>query len=287
MHYILTLFILGSPIITDAQTGFTGLQTSRGARPAAMGDIGTAMVSPEISNPAAIPIGSGRDYIFSHTSWIQDIEQENIHLIYKRPSQSWGFHAHTWRSDELEYRTSASKDPLGAFGLYEFTLGISHVRKIQNKIRAGTRISFLRQGIYDSDATGWTMDIGILHFFRPKQHWGISLLNFGQITPLDRVSTRLPTQLQLGLFNQHGQKFQTIFELHKTDESETSLHFGTAYRLNKKITLRCGYQNLANRMLSLGASLMLNSWHLDYSHQPFRDNLGQVHRINLRMGTGQ
>ncbi|MEE3232554.1 MAG: PorV/PorQ family protein [Candidatus Latescibacterota bacterium] len=287
MYCIFALFILGLPIFINAQTGFTGLQMSRGARPAAMADIGTAMISPETSNPAAIPIGSGRDYIFSHTSWIQEIEQENIHLIYKRPSQSWGFHAHSWRSEDLDYRIGPSEDPLGTFGLYEFTFGLSHVRTIQNKVRGGTRVSFLRQGIYDSNAKGWTLDLGILQFLRPNLHWGISLLNFGRVTHLDRVSTPLPTQLQIGLFNQQSANFQTILELHKMDGSATTLHWGSAYRLNKKITLRCGYQNLKNRMLSLGTSLMINSWYFDYSYQPFGDNLGQVHRVNLRLTRSQ
>ena len=40
-------------------------------------------------------------------------------------------------------------------------------------------------------------------------------------------------------------------------------------------------------MLSLGASIMLNNWHFDYSHQPFGENLGQIHRISLRMRSGQ
>ena len=287
MYTTLTFFILSLPTIINAQAGFSGLQISRGARPAAMADIGTAMISPESSNPAAIPIGNGRDYIFSHTSWVQNTEQENIDIILRKHSQSWGIHVLNWRSEDLEYRVGPSHNPLGSFGLYELALGLSHIRTIENNIRAGTRISLLRQGIYDHDATGWAIDFGILHFVRPKHHWAISLLNFGQITPLNRVSTQLPTQIQIGLFSSFSQNIQTVFELHKMDNSEASLHVGSAYQINKKITLRCGYQTLENRMLSLGASIMLNNWHFDYSHQPFGENLGQIHRISLRMRSGQ
>ena len=161
MYTTLTFFILSLPTIINAQAGFSGLQISRGARPAAMADIGTAMISPESSNPAAIPIGNGRDYIFSHTSWVQNTEQENIDIILRKHSQSWGIHVLNWRSGDLEYRVGPSHNPLGSFGLYELAFGLSHVRTIENNIRAGTRISLLRQGIYDHDATGWAIDFGI------------------------------------------------------------------------------------------------------------------------------
>ena len=283
MYCIFALFLIGSPIILSAQTGFGGLQMSRGARTAAMADIGTALISSETKNPAALPIGNGKSYTFSHTSWIQGIQQENLHLIYKRPSQSWGFHARNWRSEDLDYRVGPSEEPLGTFGIYEFTFGLSHVRNIYNNIRAGTRISFLRQGIYDSDAIGWTMDIGIIQPLKSDIHWGVSLLNLGRVSPLDKVSTPLPTELQIGLSVQRDKNIQMVVELHKIDGNNITLHYGSAYQFNEPITLRFGYQNLKNKMLSLGASLMINKWNFDYSYQPFGENLGHVHRINLRL----
>ena len=283
MYWILTLFLISYPINLSAQTGFSGLQMSRGARTGAMADIGTALISSETSNPAAIPMGNGKSYTFSHTSWIQGTQQENLHFIFKRPSQSWGFHARNWHSEDLDYRIGPSEDPLGTFGIYEFTFGLSHVRNIHNNIRAGTRISVLRQGIHDSDAVGWTMDLGIIQPLKSNIHWGISLLNFGQVSPLDKVSTPLPTELQIGLSFQPDQNIQMVMELHKMEENSTTLHWGSAYKFSEQITLRCGYQNIKNQMLSFGASLKKNKWTFDYSYQPFERNLGHVHRISLRL----
>ena len=133
---------------------------------------------------------------------------------------------------------------------------------------------------------GWGLDFGVLHSLKHNLHAGIAILHLGSMSRLNKTRTPLPRELQVGLSYQINQRSETVIELHKIRDSQITAHFGNAIKINEKIILRAGYQTHKNRTWSTGISIKVNRWYVDYAYIPLREDLGQAHRVNLRLLTG-
>ena len=139
-HIVAGLISLGALVPASAEPGFAVLQLDAGARAAALGQATTALIDPATasSNPAALV--SGQSAALSHTEWIGDVRHEHA-------SSTWGsveggryavemLLSHT---GDLERRTGPTAQPLGQFGIYEWTAGVAWSRPVLWLISSAAR----------------------------------------------------------------------------------------------------------------------------------------------------
>ncbi len=269
------------PTLLQAQSGLPSLRLSNGARPAAMADLSAALTGPTAANPAALEAIGTRSYSFAHNAWIQDVNQEHINLVFAREKSTWALRSQIWQADGLERRTGPSSEPLGTFGVYDFSTGLVYARQLQSGLRLGSQLKFIRQSISRAAASGWAIDLGLLHALHANLQLGVALLNAGRMNELDQVSTPLPTEGRAGLVYNGFPGLLIGVEAQKARASDLSLHLGGQYRASEHLALRLGYQTTENRRFSAGFGLNVGTWTLDYAYIPFRSGLGEAHRLSL------
>lgn len=273
-----TMLLMVLPAIADP--GFPVLQLGAGARAAALGQATTALVDSEAAaaNPAALL--AGRSTALSHTEWIGDVRHE-------RASTSWGETGSSAYSVDvllshtggLERRVGPTIEPLGEFGVYEWTAGLSWARPLNEKLRAGIGAKYARQSIDTESASGAAVDLG-LHYCDGPWWIGAAARNLGRMSKLDRQATDLPLQLRLGAASVRGPLLLSS-DVHWTRDVDTSLHVGAEFQVRPRLVLRTGYQSTDTRNASLGLGIFAGSWQVDYAYVPFGDDLGRAHRVSL------
>jgi hypothetical protein len=286
MHLLFAVLLL-LPALLQAQSGLPSLRLSHSARPAAMADLSAALTGPAAANPAALEAVGQRSYSLAHNAWIQDVKQEHIHLVFARAKSTWALRAQIWQADGLERRTGPSSEPLGTFGVYDLSTGLAYARQLQSGLRLGLQLKLIRQSISRAAASGWAIDLGLLHSLNADLHLGAALLNVGSMNELNQVSTPLPTEGRAGLVYSGFRRLLVGAEAQKARASELSLHLGGQYRASEHLALRLGYQTTENRSFSAGFGLNSNAWTLDYAYIPFSSGLGEAHRLSLVLSPGK
>lgn len=263
-----------------AAPGLAFLRLGEGARDAALGEASVALVSytADAANPAALAMRQ-RAVTFSHTAWIEQIQHEYVSALFSRGDDVLAISARLSHSDGLERRTSATSEPLGEFGIYEWTAGAAWSRALTAHLRAGAGLRFVRQSIFDEAASGAHADAGLL-YTAAGWNLGLSLRNAGIMNDLDRSATELPLQLRLGAAGQRGPLLMAAAS-HWTD-GEIDLHAGLEWMAHERLLLRAGYDGGDTRGLSYGAGILVSPWRLDYAYLPFSEGLGPAHRVSLR-----
>lgn len=280
MRRLLLVICLG--VVTTshaADPGFAFLRLAAGARAAAMGDATTALTGAEsaAANPAALP--DGRAGTLSHTEWIGDIRHEHGATSWPALGGALAADVRVSHTGDLERRVGPSTDPVGSFGVYEWTAGLTYRRSLQPGLQAGLSTRFARQSIDADAASGAAFDVGLLYGDGPW--WvGAAVRNLGSLSDLGQQPTDLPLQVRVGGALLRGAALLSG-DVHWTRDVETSLHVGAEFRVRRHLLLRAGVQTADTRDVSLGLGVPVGPWRVDYAYVPFSDGLGQAHRVSL------
>ena len=192
---LLLVALLTLPTVLAA-AGLPALRQGGGARAAALASAGTALFAAQALNPAARQ-SRGRSVAFNHQASIQHIRQNHLHLTQARGRGTWGLAAQLWQADDLERRTGPSAEPLGHFGVYEGTVGLSYARQME-RTRLGLQLKFIRQSIFTQNASGLAADLGLMCNVSASLRLGATVRNLGRMNHLDQQETDLPLEARLG-----------------------------------------------------------------------------------------
>jgi hypothetical protein len=212
--------------------------------------------------------------------------------------------------------------PLGTGERYtvgDVALGFGYGRRITRRFAAGARVNWVHQRIWHTTLNAATLDIGTVYRFRENGLTiGSSLSNFGtrgrftgrdlaiqydansdiygdnSTLPAEQFTNRYPMPLLFRVGVSYPFRFKNDTELlllvdalHPNDNTE-SVDVGVECNLQRRLSLRAGWQNLFQEHsevgLTLGAGLKggvaERSFHVDYgwgSHI----HLGDTHRMTL------
>jgi hypothetical protein len=278
---LLTAFFSTLPLAADT-TGLPFLRLGSNARVSALGEAGTALLDGQAfaTNPAALSLSSARVFGVTHSEWIQQIRHEYVNAAWKRPAGAIGLAVLVSHVDELERRVQPSVNPLGTFGVSEWAAGITANRELTSQLRAGATARFVRQSVFTETAAGGAVDIGLLYTASPAWMLGAALNNLGTLSSLDREGTDLPLQLKIGNVVTRSDWLVST-DAQWARGSGGSLHLGMEWAPHPGFALRTGYQTSDTRRFSFGTGVAADGWHLDYTFVPFRDDLGDAHRLSL------
>jgi len=269
------------PAAADS-TGLPFLRLGSNARTSALGEAGTALQDDQAfsTNPAALTLSAARVFGITHSEWIQQIRHEYVNAAWKRPHSVIGVAVLVSHVDELERRVQPSVEPLGTFGVSEWAAQLTANRELTPRLRGGTTLRFLRQSIFTDNAAGAAVDVGVLYQAAPSWLLGAAMSNLGTLSKLDREGTDLPLQIKVGNVVTHS-AWLLAADAQWARGSGESIHLGLEWLPNPGFALRTGYQTSDTRRLSFGTGVSSGSWYLDYTFIPFRDDLGEAHRLSL------
>ena len=268
------------PAGAAADSGLGFLRQGAGARSAALGGAATALSDPSAAslNPAAL--AEGRSTVLSHTEWIGGMRHEQAAALWTGPAGGVAaLDARLAHAGGLERRTGPTRDPLGDFGIYEWTAGAAWSRPWGERLRTGIGAKVVRQSIDVEAASGAAADLGLL-YGTGRWRLGAALRNLGRMSALDREATELPLQARAGASLARG-PLTASADAAATRGAGASLHLGAEWRVSPRLALRAGYGTAAPRRPAFGAGVSVRPWQLDYAYLPFADGLGPAHRVSL------
>lgn len=267
-----------------AESGLTFLRLSSGARTAALADAATGVADGEALsyNPAALTpqprLGVTR------TQWLEGVRHDYLTGVCRRNANAFALAVQVSRADGLEHRVGPSVEPLGEFGVYEWTAGLGWARALGPRMRLGAALKAVRQSIYTEAAQGVAADIGVLFRLSPRLSAGAALRNVGRMNDLDREATELPLQLRAGVAGRPDDAVLVTVDGQWARGGTGSLHLGAEWTAADRLALRAGYQTGDTRDLSVGLGVAGQNWSFDYAFLPFGDGLGDAHLLSLSLG---
>ncbi len=290
MPLVLIVTLLFSTLDSGAgQTMFSHLRLPLGARAEGMGEAYTAIVDDATAgwwNAAALPRLETTQFVFNHCSHFQGINLDYLGLASGLGNNGIALGVLTFSSGELEYRESASEEPLGTFSMLAFHPVISYGRRIDPELSFGLTLVGLYQKIYTDESTGLAFNGGILYC--PNLLKGLRIAgvfqNFGPKIGLKKTTYPLPFRAKLGLgYHLDLQEFGVIAasDYVRPVYGDHKVNTGLELSYRSLICLRGGYKwGYDTQRFSLGLGVTCTGIAIDYAYTPYRE-LGSSHKISL------
>jgi hypothetical protein len=237
-------------------------------------------------NPANLASHKSYGVMFSHTEWFQDTRTELLSLAAPLKLGTIAFSIANTSVDGIEVR-EVPGPALGTFNYQSASFQILYAVEISQSICIGIAPKYLYEKIYVDEATGYSIDAGIL--YQPSLNGiilGCSLTGLGSLGAFHFEQTDLPSQIRLGgTYSFLIQEFSFRTALAFSSELGTSLHhlhLGGEATYDNTMTLRFGYATGYDiRGFSAGIGIRYNIAVVDYAYIPFSLQTGNAHIISI------
>ncbi len=300
------------------------LKIGAGARAVALGGNYVALANDATAlywNPAGVA-GLGKFSISgTHTEWFAGISHDFFALVAPLGnSQALGLELTYLNSGEIEQTTLEEQNGNGIFyKATDLALGLTYARKLTDRFAVALKGKFIRQNIYNEEASSFAVDFGTLYDTGFKGlSIGMNMANFGsgmemagsdlsvvQTDPLTgaQVETALKTEswplpivFRVGvamdilgreegfILNRDNRLTLAVDGNHPNDNKET-LGAGLEYMWNDFLALRAGYKgnhDTENFSFGGGLNFTLAGWGIaiDYAYAAMGD-LDEVQRFTV------
>lgn len=276
---------------TGGNTGLAFLKFGIGGHASAMGEAFTAVVNDAYAtvwNPASLTNLDKAQAVFTHTEWLQDVQNEFFAFAFPAFGGGVGFSLFTNSVDGIERRTTASEQPLGSVGANDVALGISYGKQFSGNIQAGVTVKYLYEKIFLASSSGFALDLGLNYQEEGSPlRLAVVLQNIGSVNELDRETIDLPTTIRGGVRYAFAlQDFESSLVVAvdgvKTIDTDFHTNFGAEFIFKQKIALRAGYQTgFDQKSFGGGLGLTFRRYQLDYGYTPFDSSFGDTHRFSF------
>ncbi len=251
-------------------TAASFLEIGVGSRATAMGGAFVAVANDASSifwNPAGLARLPHGEALFVHAEWLADISFDNISgFVPLGNNMALGAFVTTVSMGEMSVRTVDQPEGTGEFfNAGDMAFGVSFASMLTDKLSIGATTKYVRQYIWNSDASAIAADVGLL-FDTPfdKLRLGMSISNWGADMQMTGRDTRIYYDLDP---NNPGNNERIQANL-KTDSWSLPLTFraglsypmdiGTNYRL--LMAVDAIHPNNNYEYVNLGAELNARDW---------------------------
>jgi hypothetical protein len=183
---------------------------------------------------------------------------------------------------EIDGNNIVGDAPVKVFSLFDdveenVTLGYS--RELTDSLRLGANMRYLRQSLFDAQANGFGMDLGLLYEYSNRLAFGLSLRDIGEKmvwtgSSRARDSVSMTSSVGVAFRPSPGLKFD--LDLAKTGDANGVVRAGAEKWFAEKYGLRLGAND---GELTAGASLKMSEWEFDYAFAA--GELGDIQRVSL------
>ncbi|PIQ62298.1 MAG: hypothetical protein COV99_06820 [Bacteroidetes bacterium CG12_big_fil_rev_8_21_14_0_65_60_17] len=261
-----------------ATTAAPFLNIATDARAAAMGSAQAALEGgPNVVhwNPATLArIDGERAVGFVRSDWFIDSEFYYVSTGFKTPVAHLGINIMVLDYGEMEVTTISNPEGTGeTFTPQDISIGVTAARNVTDRFSAGATVKYVRQKIWNEQATGAGLDLGVYYNTGYRNlRIGMSMTNFGSDMQLSGKDLRraididpniegnnprlaasletdewpMPLGFRVGVaFDALASETQrvtvAIDAVHPNDNSE-STNFGVEYAFREFFFLRGGYR---------------------------------------------
>ncbi len=297
---VLIITVLGAmagralPQAGDAgSSGLAFLKLGVGARAAAVGEAYTALTRDATAtfwNPAGLASLHRPQVSFTHTEWLQGINNEYFAFAFPGFGGTVGLSIYSNNVGDIERRVGPSAEPLGQVSANDLALGVSYGLDLSSNLAAGVSVKYLYERIFVESVSGYAFDLGLsLTPFEVPLTIAAVVQNLGSMGTLLNESVELPRTIRLGgayevsLGSKTG-VLTVSADLVKVRETDLRTNLGAELALRRYLALRLGYQSgFDDKALGGGFGLNFDRYFFDYGFTPFDSNFGDTHRLSFRL----
>ncbi len=273
-------------------SGFVFLKLGNGARAAGMGEAFCAVADDATGmyyNPAGLAGMKDVELNVTHSEWLMDIRFEQFNLTNEIFGGALGLNFTGLYYGEMErYGNQPNPAPDGTFSPYDLAASIGYGTDILPDLSAGISAKLIYEKIDFESATGWAVDLGVLHRSRIEGlTLAASILNLGPKASFIEEKFYPPFQARLGASYRMNEKWldgKVIFSsdfLFSNDTDEKVL-LGMEYGYNRMLSVRFGYKGgYYSQGYTMGVGVVYERLRFDYAFMPIDYDLGNSHRVSI------
>ncbi|MCK5534047.1 PorV/PorQ family protein [bacterium] len=240
-------------------------------------------------NPAGLNYVDNIHVYAMHTVWLEEMNYD--YVAFARPFLGGVI------GTSLNYLSMSGIDKMneygekeGTFSPYDVAINVAYAREF-GKVKSGINLKFIKQEIGDESATGYAVDLGLMHkFLEDKMQLGLAVQNLGPEITFIEESAPLPMTIRLGVGYKLNEKIILSLDTVAPVDEDISFRVGSEYSFkgieNFPIACRVGYKTNTTEDLdafsgfSGGMGFILHGLEVNYAWVPYGD-LGDTHRISL------
>ncbi len=302
------------PLLGGQRAGISSLQFLKigtGARAVGMAESFIAVADDASAlhyNPAGMVQCDGHELMFSHTSWVVDLQHEYVAGIYRlSPEDAVGVSFTALHTEDMEVRTETQ--PLGTgryFSYGDIAIGVSYARQLTEQFAFGATVRYVEETIDVLKTRAFMIDLGTYYWTGlGSTRFSVAVSNFGNnVSPEGTVDMPRgedissfqefspPTLFRIGFafepIEDDVNRLTASAQLNHPNDNSENLALGMEYAWNELFFVRAGYKlNVDEEGLTAGAGINapigFGRGGVDYAYADF-GRLGGVHRITVRLG---
>jgi hypothetical protein len=274
-------------------TGLSYLKVGAGARSVALGNAVVSHVDDASAmgwNPGALPLLCGSNAELMHQESLDGVRHEYValsHALGAWQGAGVSFQG-VWTNPLKKYDLNGQYE--GEFGYSDIGLSIGYGLSPIERVGVGAAIEYLREAIDTFTATGVAWNFGVqAREILPRTDAGFAVLHLGSDMKFEKQAFRLPLTMQGGLshlvpLSSLGGTVRLAVEVRKVRDEGISGLVGTEYEYQHAARVQIGYRSgQDSESRSFGMGVGKGRIRGQYSFVPFKNNLGDQHRIAVQM----
>jgi hypothetical protein len=306
------------PVLGGQRAGISTAQFLKigvGGRASAMGDAFVAVANDASAlywNPAGLAQFTDNQVIFSHNSWVVDINHDFLGAVYHLDDMNtFGLSFTSLSMQDMKVTTEFAPHGTGEyFSFGDIAIGISYARKMTEQFSFGGTVRYIEETLDKLKMRGVMVDLGTYYWTGlGSTRFAVAVSNFGnQLAPDGEVvlvgkrtksdwqAFSPPTMFRIGIalepYETEIHRLTTSIQLNHPNDNSENVSFGTEYTYKiadfSSFFVRGGYKfNVDEQDFSFGAGVQLPisiaRFTLDYAYANF-SRLGSAHRFSIILG---
>lgn len=287
------------------------LKIGVGGRATAMGDAFVAVANDVSSlywNPAGLVLSEKDEIIFSHNTWIVDINHEFLGGSYHLSSNDVvGIALSSLHMEDMAVTTEVNPFGTGEFFSFgDFSIAATYSRRMTEQFSFGATVRYFEETLDKLKMRGVLVDLGTFYWTGlGSTRFAVTISNFGnELSPDGKVilfggrendswqSFSPPTMFRIGFafepYETIEHRVTTSIQLNHPNDNSENVSTGFEYAWNSMFFVRGGYKfNVEEQDLTFGAGVNMDldfaEFTLDYSYVNF-EKLGSAHRFSIILG---
>ena len=241
------------------------------------------------SNPSLIAFQTERSAQFTHTEWIDDINQEYAAVSSPFSLGNLGLSVQLFDSGDIELRGNVpSSDPLGTYSIKNVALGLTYARAITDYFAAGLTYKKLFEKISDETAGGYAFDAGLVCKTPISgMSLAVSARNYGRMEKLKNDRTELPSDVMLGgiysgVMPRLEKSYSVLADVVIPKYGDTGVRVGFEIDPLEYMSFMLGYRSDSDiEDISLGVGVAFEKYAANVSYTPMDEGFSSALRLTL------
>ncbi len=276
-------------------------------------------------NPAGLDPSGTSEAMFSYMSYIADINISYFAAGANLGSLgSFGFSFKAIDFGNIDVTTNDEPDGTGStYSPDYYVVGLTYSKIITDRVSAGANLKLIHEGIMNTSANGFALDIGVQYRFNPNFTLGVAVMNIGANMKYSGSDLQVKTVIPGANPNTKGGLYEPVTEefeipsyfmlslaykydinaennvlvggtFRSNNSYEDQMLFGLEYAFNNMFFIRAGYDLLMENTsdntygVSLGAGVQYKlagniGFNLDYAFRDVKDFPEPNHIFTIKL----